>query len=95
MARKKVDFAWWGNTKHLDIPGYCLVDCGSPYSLYPSRCNAIGASIGRRNGMDCCCARVDSYSPEGVVYELTFGRPCKTGGHNVVATLWIRIKKGD
>jgi hypothetical protein len=91
MARKKVKFAWWGNTRNLSIPEYCMVDRGNPYLPFLHQCSAIGAAIGRRNGLECCCARADGRAPDGWIYELTFGRPCKTGGHNVEATLWIRI----
>ena len=83
----KVNFTWWGNTKHLDIPDYCMVDD----FLYSSRCSAVGASIGRRNRLVCCNARFDGRAPDGAIFELTFGHPCKTGGCSVEATLWIRI----
>jgi len=80
---KRIHFRHWGNTKKLQIPDYAMEDGIN------TRVARLAFAIARINRMQSIGIREDGYNLCGCTFELTFGKPCRTGGYNVEATLLI------
>ena len=88
---RRIDYTHWGNTKHLVIPGYAMNDGIN------TRIARVAFGIARANRLVSIGIREDCYSPDGQVFELTFGTRCRTGGYDIRATLWVLVppRKGS
>jgi hypothetical protein len=56
-----------------------------------SRIAAVCRSVARRTGLAVANCRLDSRSPDGTIYEVTLGKPLRSGGYAVEGGFWARV----
>lgn len=56
-----------------------------------SRIAAVCRSVARRTGLAVANCRLDSRSPDGAIYEITLGKPLRSGGYAVEGAFWARV----
>lgn len=91
MTHRRLLFSWWGASKRLKMPKWAVVvDDETPLSaIKRAISNASGYGI-----VSSCVAEtvIDGHErPIEIHYELTLGRPCRTGGSSVAGRVWIAV----
>jgi hypothetical protein len=96
MTMTTINFAHWGNRDgRIEMPkSVRAVDDG-----YSSPIGLISRAIERKNrglAVANCRRDLQEVDRHGAVlsthYELTIGKPVKTGGYNIVGSVWVAVK---
>lgn len=85
---KRLYFTAWGYNDEIEIPAYSMeTDLPRP--------ETVSESIARKNGLSVCAGpRLDSWNGNESHYQMTLGKPVRSGGWNVVSEVWFAIPKG-
>jgi hypothetical protein len=87
---KRINFNYWG-AQRLRMPAYAMM--GDAFS----RIDAVCRAIARSTGLAVANCRGDGTAldrhgrPEADHYELTLGRPLRSGGYSVEGRLWVSL----
>ena len=88
---KHIYFTAWGS-RDIDVPAYALLDEDE------SKAYAVARAIANKNGMAICAGprfENSNVTNNNVItdhnYQITLGRPVKTGGYSVEAQVWFSI----
>ena len=95
MSHRRFSFSWWGATKRFTMPKWAVViDDEAPLTAIK---RAITNATGY--GIVSSCVADTVISPFGrpieTHYELTLGRPCKSGGSAVAGRVWVAVPAQD
>lgn len=87
----RIYFEAWGYNEEIEMPAYAVDknrDCSFTSDI-------IADAIARKNGLAVCAGpkseriSMSSGEPDEYIYQMTLGKPCKTGGYSVVSPVWF------
>ena len=87
---ERIYFSAWGE-HGLDIPKYAMS------KEYETKADTVSRAIARKNRLEVCAGpklentSVENDIPTAYNYQITLGRPVKTGGYSVEAQVWFSI----